>query len=132
MSVPSITSFVVSGNLYVPRGWWHVATPLAEASLHLTFGINNRTGLDFLNWLGERLHSATVYRAYVPKSSREETHRAHCAKLKAALNDMLTGDLIAEFLEDTDAKARVSIRLGLPWSVEECALAPNDCFRLRF
>ena len=27
--------------LYIPRGWWHVATPLDEPTLHLTVGVNN-------------------------------------------------------------------------------------------
>ena len=34
--------------LYIPRGWWHVAFPLDEPTLHLTVGIHNRTGLDLL------------------------------------------------------------------------------------
>ena len=29
--------------LYIPRGWWHVATPLDEPTLHLTVGVNNLT-----------------------------------------------------------------------------------------
>jgi ribosomal protein L16 Arg81 hydroxylase len=33
--------------LYIPRGWWHVATPLDEPTLHLTVGVGNPTGLIF-------------------------------------------------------------------------------------
>ena len=34
--------------LYIPRGWWHVATPLDEPTLHLTVGVNNPNGADLL------------------------------------------------------------------------------------
>ena len=37
--------------LYIPRGWWHVAEALAEPTVHLTVGVHNRTGLDFLHRL---------------------------------------------------------------------------------
>ena len=39
------------GLLYIPRGWWHVATPLDEPTLHLTVsGLNNPNGADLLSW----------------------------------------------------------------------------------
>ena len=41
--------------LYIPRGWWHVAMPLDEPTLHLTVGVNNLTGADFLRWFADRL-----------------------------------------------------------------------------
>lgn len=37
--------------LYIPRGWWHVATPVEEPSLHLTIALSPPTGQDYLRWL---------------------------------------------------------------------------------
>jgi ribosomal protein L16 Arg81 hydroxylase len=37
--------------LYLPRGWWHDAAAIGEPTLHLTFGIRNKTGVDFFEWL---------------------------------------------------------------------------------
>ncbi len=41
--------------LYLPRGWWHVATPVNEPSLHLTIAITPLNGVEYLHWLGNRL-----------------------------------------------------------------------------
>ena len=46
--------------LYMPRGWWHVAEPLDEPTLHLTVGVHKRTGLDFMKWLTQRLRALFV------------------------------------------------------------------------
>ena len=46
--------------LYIPRGWWHVAIPLAEPTLHVTVGIPNPTGVDLLTWLVDQLRASEV------------------------------------------------------------------------
>src|SRR5713226_5775267 len=52
--------------LYIPRGWWHVAVPLDEPTLHLTVGIHRATGLDFLSWYADRLRSNIDVRKDLP------------------------------------------------------------------
>jgi ribosomal protein L16 Arg81 hydroxylase len=41
--------------LYLPRGWWHEVTPLAEPSLHLSVGIYVPSVLDALGLLCQQL-----------------------------------------------------------------------------
>jgi hypothetical protein len=57
--------------LYIPRGFWHVAVPLAEPTLHLTVGVHNRTGLDLLRWLGERMRASETFRRDLPRFSSD-------------------------------------------------------------
>src|SRR5205085_6319205 len=48
--------------LYIPRGFWHVAYPLNEPTLHLTVGVHNRVGLDLLRWVVNRMRSHELFR----------------------------------------------------------------------
>src|SRR4051794_36815906 len=52
--------------LYIPRGWWHVAVPLEEPTLHLTVGLHRKNGTDFLSWFQERLLGFAAVRQDVP------------------------------------------------------------------
>ena len=48
---PYIDSELSPGDvLYIPRGHWHHAVA-KESTIHLTVGIDARTGIDFLRWL---------------------------------------------------------------------------------
>jgi ribosomal protein L16 Arg81 hydroxylase len=40
--------------LYIPRGWWHQATPLDEPSFHLSVGLFVPTVFDFVMWACSR------------------------------------------------------------------------------
>lgn len=58
-AAPSLSTLDVlleAGDLlYLPRGWWHEVTPLAEPSLHLSVGIYVPSVFDALNWLCQRV-----------------------------------------------------------------------------
>jgi hypothetical protein len=50
--VPVFDAILEEGAvLYIPRGWWHVASPVEEPSLHLTIALSPPTGRDYLCWL---------------------------------------------------------------------------------
>ncbi|HEX8189230.1 MAG TPA: cupin domain-containing protein, partial [Pyrinomonadaceae bacterium] len=68
--------------LYIPRGWWHVAVPLAEPTLHLTVGVHNRTGLDLLRWLTEALRASEAFRRDLPRLAPARERAAHAARLR--------------------------------------------------
>jgi hypothetical protein len=68
--------------LYIPRGWWHVALPLAEPTLHLTVGIHNRTGLDLLRWLAERMRASETFRRDLPRMSSAQVRAEHAARMR--------------------------------------------------
>src|SRR5258706_849533 len=54
-------------------GWWHVARPLDEASLHLTLGVTPPKGDQFLKWL---VHELKVHEAV-----RSEEHTSELQSL---------------------------------------------------
>ena len=52
--------------LYVPKGHWHDAISVNEASLHLTLAMFTPTGIDFLNWFVDELRDDPEIRRTLP------------------------------------------------------------------
>jgi hypothetical protein len=117
--------------LYMPRGWWHVAVPLNEPTLHLTVGIHKRTGLDFLKWLTERMRTSEVFRDDLPRLEPEAERAAHAERLRAELAAAWDGSLVERYLAEYDAQAMPRARPSLPWSVasEDLRDAPGALLR---
>ena len=74
---------------YIPRGWWHVATPVDEPCLHLTVTIQNKTGLELLQWLMDRLRGEEVVRRDIPYLSSPEEQQQHYGHLKRVVLESL-------------------------------------------
>lgn len=52
---PVLDCVIEAGDvLYIPRGWWHLAIPLDEGSLHLSVGTYAATVYDYLMWVCAR------------------------------------------------------------------------------
>ena len=117
--------------LYIPRGWWHVATPLDEPTLHLTVGVNNPTGADFLSWFANRLKAAEVVRQDLPHLAGAETLAEYGERLKAAVLNAWHTDLIQEYLRYTDATASARPNVVLPCAATPKIL-PDGEFRVRW
>lgn len=104
--------------LYIPRGWWHVAVPMDEPSLHLSFGIDTHTGRNLLLWLVDQATSSSEWvRRDLPRRETEEARREHVARLREAVLAQLSDDVLERYQAHRDAKAappRASA--GLPWS----------------
>jgi hypothetical protein len=101
--------------LYIPRGWWHVAEPLAEPTLHLTVGVHNRTGLDLLRWLSERVRASETFRRDLPRFAPPAERAAHAARMREELLNAWDDSLVERFYEDLDARAESRGRVELPW-----------------
>jgi hypothetical protein len=111
--------------LYIPRGWWHVALPLNEPTLHLTVGIHNRTGLDLLRWMEERLRASKHFRMDLPRFASKGEREAHMERLRTALMEECSAPrLLERFFEDQDINASARPALSLPWSVTPEVLSP--------
>ncbi|HEX8719015.1 MAG TPA: cupin domain-containing protein [Pyrinomonadaceae bacterium] len=110
--------------LYIPRGWWHVAVPLAEPTLHLTVGVHNRTGLDLLRWLSERVRASEAFRRDLPRLSAPAERAAHAARLREELMAAWDDSLVEKFYEDLDARAPGRARVELPWAATPSAAPP--------
>ncbi|HEX8161239.1 MAG TPA: cupin domain-containing protein [Pyrinomonadaceae bacterium] len=102
--------------LYMPRGWWHVAFPLDEPTLHLTVGVHKRTGLDLLRWLADDLRASETFRRDLPRDASPEEQSAHAERLRDELVARFDGDTLAEFFREQDANAEPRPRLSLPSS----------------
>ncbi len=117
--------------LYIPRGWWHVAEPLDEPTLHLTVGVNNPTGADLLNWLSDRLRALEQVRRDLPHLATSEEQEEYVDTLHAAIGAAFKPGLIEEFLSDMDASVRPRPHLSLPWAATP-DLTPRDSYRVRW
>ncbi|HYH84481.1 MAG TPA: cupin domain-containing protein [Pyrinomonadaceae bacterium] len=111
--------------LYIPRGWWHVAQPLAETTLHLTVGIHNRTGLDLLRWLTERMRASEAFRRDLPRMASSSELSAHVARMREELLAEMGDALLERFYDDMDAQAEPRARPSLPWGATT-ELMPSD------
>ncbi|MFQ5772933.1 MAG: cupin domain-containing protein [Kiloniellaceae bacterium] len=68
--------------LYLPRGQFHDALASSEASIHLTFGCSEPTGLDWLTRFWERAVHDPRFRADLPLADTPEGERALRAHLE--------------------------------------------------
>jgi hypothetical protein len=90
--------------LYLPRGEVHDTQVEARPSVHLTFGINETTGVDYLKWLTARARGVEVVRrdlgATLDSAARERRDR----DLTGALQALLDGGTPAAFFADHDRR----------------------------
>jgi hypothetical protein len=108
---------LVDGDfLYIPRGCWHVAMPLAEPTLHLTVGIHNRTGIDLLHWLADRMRSSEVFRRDLPRLSDITARAEHLQSLREELLAQWDLGLLDRYYADLDQQALPRAQMSLPWS----------------
>ncbi len=110
--------------LYIPRGWWHVAQPLNEPTLHLTVGLHNRTGLDLLRWLTQRMSASEIFRQDLPRFASETERAAHLERMREELFAEWNGDPLKSYFDDLDQRAEPRARLSLPWSPTAEILPP--------
>ena len=109
---------IMPGDLLnIPRGIWHAARPVGEPSVHLTFSISKRSGLDLLAWLTERLKATEVFRKDIPRFSTSAEKQGHVARMKDALFDMWTPEIMDTFLADCDRASSSRPHFSLPCGV---------------
>ena len=113
--------------LYIPRGWWHVAEPLDEPTLHLTVGIHKRTGIDLLNWLAEQLRESEIFRQDLPRFSSTAVRAAHIERLGEELRGAWDAGVLDRYLSEQDAQAEPRrAQLSLPWSAQATPLVTSE------
>jgi hypothetical protein len=117
--------------LYIPRGWWHVAQPLDEPTLHLTVGIHKRTGVDLLEWLARRLRASELFRQDLPRFASSSERAAHAARLGAELLAAWNDNSLERYFDELDAQAEPRARLSLPWTATAETLPEDDKARVR-
>lgn len=73
--------------LYVPRGQYHEALASSDACLHLSFGTNRATGLDFVGLLSRWVADDLRFRASLPHFDDGVATQKHLGALGDALRD---------------------------------------------
>ena len=119
--------------LYMPRGWWHMATPLDEPSLHLNFGLEPPNGADFLRWWLPRLLKHRDVRQNLPLGCSAMVRQDYFAGLLEAMaSDGRGRDRPAEFLREWNAYRRARPRVALPLApaAQKIPLGPASSVRL--
>ena len=121
--------------LYIPRGWWHVAVPCDEPTLHLTVGLEMVTGVTFIKWLADRAAQREHCRADVPLLANSEAQCRYNESIANTLADLCSQpDLLHEFVREMNRNALPRPAFALPWAAkpsvlpedEQCVIAVNS------
>lgn len=110
--------------LYIPRGWWHEASGVGEVTLHLTFGIHQRTGVHLVHWLADQLRASTEFRAPLRRFATPEEQRQQFAELRRQLVAAIDDDLLGRYFSHQNARARARGWASLPWTVGDTDAPP--------
>ena len=105
--------------IYIPRGWWHVAYPLNEPSLHLTVSLTPPKGIDLLGWAVSKLRSEAQVRADLPALQGEAAQAAQMKMLRGLLDEVLNDRAMTDFLGQWDANIGHTPHIRLPGSPYE-------------
>jgi hypothetical protein len=120
--------------LYMPRGWWHYATPCEEPSLHLTVGMRMPTFMDLIGWLQRQLYAAdgdvrSRLPIYTTDSSRDEqVSRVADSLSRHVVESLRREDTVERYIRHLDSRRHTVGALGLPWTATSAVLPPSeDC-----
>ncbi|PRW61806.1 JmjC domain-containing protein [Actinopolyspora mortivallis] len=110
--------------LHIPRGYWHRASRADEGaghSLHATFGLQQRTGIDLLSWLvDQKARQHEVFRHDLPLADGPAPERSHA--LRQAATELMTGVDLTEYRrwrQQHHGAARHVVTHGLFGAIEE-------------
>jgi hypothetical protein len=113
--------------LYMPRGWWHVALPCDEPTLHLSVGLRYPTGLDILRFAAQELEHDVRMRMDLPLAGaagvRVEVMKGVSDAVASAIRDP---GVLDRFLKYQRAMTSPRPSLGLPWSATGQVLPDSE------
>jgi hypothetical protein len=88
--------------LFLPRGEVHAAVPQTRPSVHLTIGLTDATGVDFLEWLATRVKDLEPLRRDLGVTLEGEARALRQQGFKQALAQLLDSASVDEFFADRD------------------------------
>jgi ribosomal protein L16 Arg81 hydroxylase len=100
--------------LYMPRGWWHVAYPLDEPTLHVTMGLRHRTGATLLRWVAAELNKRVEFRRDLPLLDSPEAQSAYATTLRELLTAAVTNDIVERYMRVVEDAVPARPRVCLP------------------
>ena len=113
--------------LYIPRGWWHVATPLDEPTLHLTVGVNNVDRRGSVELVRE---SDAIQRGRSARPSAvclaRRADRSYGEAASDAHRRVAAGIAGPAIWPICDSRSQPRARMNLPWRATPDILPPPD------
>jgi len=106
--------------LYIPRGWWHVAVPLEEPTLHLTVTIRRYNFIDMLHWFVESLKAHEVCRLDI--AAETQAQKTAMETISAIVQSEWCQPLIERFQEAKDGARRVAF-ISPPAGSSNCPMS---------
>jgi hypothetical protein len=118
--------------LYIPRGFWHVAIPLDEPSLHVSVSAQPATATDFLAWWMRTLRRHPEARASLTRMDDPATRKQFMARMMKLIEASGSGDPLGKYLDGQKAGRRNRPRIRLPMAPHEQqrSLSPSTRIRL--
>jgi hypothetical protein len=98
--------------LYLPRGQYHEALASSDASLHLSFGIGQPTGIDVITRLLRSLPDESLFRKNLPHFDRPQAHREHLRAIADRIHDILSQSTLSDQIRDWQRERALSERYG--------------------
>jgi len=125
---PVWDGFLERGDvLYMPRGWWHIAFPVDEPTMHITIGMRYPTGLDLLRFVSGELEQDVRMRidlqAAGDTGSRAGVMKGIVDAVTAAIGEP---ELFERFMKVQRGMASPRPTLGLPWSATAEVLPDSE------
>jgi ribosomal protein L16 Arg81 hydroxylase len=117
--------------IHLPRGWWHVAAPLDEPSLHLTVTVVPPDGADLLRWCVERSKRHAEVRRNVPSRASDVEQGQYLSRLRELMMESLTDDVLQRFLEDWEARIPLRPHVRLPQAPADAREPIDAATRIR-
>jgi len=127
-SAPVWEGFLMDGEvLYLPRGWWHVAIPCDEPTLHLTLGIHKPTGIDIVRWVTEDLPNDERMRMDVPLLGDAAAQAAYITGIRESIREAFApADLLPRFTQHSSGNAVARAYFNLPSSATQKVLPESE------
>ncbi len=98
--------------LYLPRGQYHEALASSDASLHLSFGIGQPTGIDVITRLLRSLPEESLFRENLPHFDRPQAHREHLRAIANRIQEILSQPSLSDQIRDWQRDRALSERYG--------------------
>ena len=116
--------------MYMPRGWWHVAFPLEEPSLHLTVTIVPANGTDLLRWFVDGLKRNAEVRMNVPDPASSVERKQYVSRIRELILEEWDENVLDRFLAEWNA-IPMRPQVGLPFSPVACRVPITTETRIR-